>query len=277
MRPPAFQFYPDDFLAGTFDLSPHEVGVVIRLLCHQWNRAFLPNDMEKLQRLAGGNVSDDVLSKFPVAQDGTRKNVRLENERAKQLAYREKQSNFGKTGGRPPKGSKKGTLSKPLSEPLGVPLQLPFADPKGNPFENEKGLESSPSVSPFVSPSVSPSPSPNPRAEESAQKEEVREEPKDRPRNLVWDAICELFALEPSQMTKAEQGKIGRVVKELKAATPDVTRDDIRRRAAEYRKRFPGAAFTPTALMSHWSTLAQPVTPPARNDSWKVVDIRDCL
>lgn len=274
MRPPAFQFYPDDFLAGTFDLSPHEVGVVIRLLCHQWNRAFLPNDVEKLQRLAGGPVSDDVLSKFPVAEDGTRKNVRLETERAKQLAYREKQAQFGKTGGRPKKGSEKGTLSKPLSKPLRVPLELPFSDPKGNPSKTEKGLESSPSPSP--SPSVSPSP--NTCAEEPAQKGEGSQETKERPRNLVWDAICELFALEPSQMTKAEQSKIGRVVKELKAATPDVSREDIRRRAGEYRKRFPGAAFTPTALMSHWSTLTQPVaSPQAKSDSWKVVDIRDCL
>ena len=96
-----------------------------------------------------------------------------------------------------------------------------------------------------------------------------------------------LCLFQPSELPVQGRGKpdpavlrpgVNGRVKELKAATPDVTRDDIRRRAGEYRKRFPGAAFTPTALMSHWSTLAQPATPtPAKSDSWKVVDIRDCL
>jgi uncharacterized protein YdaU (DUF1376 family) len=34
-KPPAFQFYADDFLGGTIDLTTEEVGAYIRLLCFQ--------------------------------------------------------------------------------------------------------------------------------------------------------------------------------------------------------------------------------------------------
>lgn len=36
MKPPAFQFYADEYLAGTIAMSLAEVGAYIRLLCYQW-------------------------------------------------------------------------------------------------------------------------------------------------------------------------------------------------------------------------------------------------
>ena len=108
MKPPAFQFYAEDFLAGTLDMSQAEVGAYIRLLCHQWDKGFLSQDREKLQRIAGGPVSEDVLSKFQVGSDGLLRNVRLETERVKQQEYRTARAEDGRRGGGNPV-FKKGT------------------------------------------------------------------------------------------------------------------------------------------------------------------------
>ena len=73
-KAPAFQFYADDFLAGTLEMSQEEVGQFIRLLCHQWNRGSIPVETEKQQRLTGGCVSVDVLVKFRLCEDGLLRN-----------------------------------------------------------------------------------------------------------------------------------------------------------------------------------------------------------
>lgn len=84
MKSPAFQFYPDDFIAGTTEMSPAEVGAYIRLLCYQWGRGSIPlADEARLARIAGGEVTPDVLAKFPEGR-----NARLEAVRAEQEAYR---------------------------------------------------------------------------------------------------------------------------------------------------------------------------------------------
>ena len=128
MTSPAFQFYPDDFIGGTVDLSTEEVGAYIRLLCYQWGRGAIPTTKIALDRVAGCAVSDAVLEKFPNC-----KNKRLEKERKKQREYRAKQAINGAKGGRPRKPNPNPSLSFGLSQ----------TEPKKS------------------SPSPSPSPSPN--------------------------------------------------------------------------------------------------------------------
>lgn len=93
MKPPAFQFYPDDFIGGTCDMSTKEVGAFIRLLCFQWTKGKIPSCGKKLARIAGTNVTPDVLAKF---NDGM--NQRLENERSKLEEYRKQKAQSGKNG-----------------------------------------------------------------------------------------------------------------------------------------------------------------------------------
>ena len=141
-QPPAFQFYVDNFIEGTSDMSPHEVGCYIRLLCHQWSRGQIPiGDVQKLRRVCGGVVSDEILQKFP---DG--KNARLELERGKQQVWREKSS----------KGGLKGAATR-ASRVVQPPLQSPL-QPKGQP----NGNTPSPSPSPNNTSEVFPSPFPIP-------------------------------------------------------------------------------------------------------------------
>lgn len=95
MKPPAFQFYPSDFLSSTSEMTAEEVGVHIRLLCHQWIKGGLPNDDGRLMSMAGQCQASSVAyakTRFGLCDDGQLRHPRLEAERSKQEAYREKQA-----------------------------------------------------------------------------------------------------------------------------------------------------------------------------------------
>ena len=87
---PAFDFYPERWLAGVAEFSDLEQLAYLRLLCFQWLRQGLPAELEKLRRLAGKGVTEALLTKFPVEADGRRRNPRLETVRAEQRARIEK-------------------------------------------------------------------------------------------------------------------------------------------------------------------------------------------
>ena len=57
-------------------------------------------------------------------------------------------------------------------------------------------------------------------------------------------------------MTESARRSINRVLKELRAVGATAT--DVRTRAEAYRRKFPGMPLTPTALMNHWDSLAEP-------------------
>ena len=91
-KAPAFQFYADDFLAGTITMTNEEKGAYISLLCIQWSRGFLTES--DFQRVCAGMPTHShgiCQSKFQIDSDGNYKNKRLEAERIKQKEYSEKQ------------------------------------------------------------------------------------------------------------------------------------------------------------------------------------------
>lgn len=95
---PYFPFYPQDFLGdGKVRLmSPTEVGVYFLLLCHEWLEGPLPNEPDRLARIAGASEEemeeawDQVRPCFEETDDGRLVQPRLEEERAKALDKREK-------------------------------------------------------------------------------------------------------------------------------------------------------------------------------------------
>jgi len=95
---PAFQFYADDFLAGTLEMTPAEVGTYIRLLCYQWSNGSIPNDLRKLKLIAGGTVSQSVLAKFRAAGEGRLANDKMERVRAAQQSFSQAKSSAGRKG-----------------------------------------------------------------------------------------------------------------------------------------------------------------------------------
>jgi uncharacterized protein YdaU (DUF1376 family) len=131
-RSPAFQFYADDFLAGTLDLSQEEVGAYIRLLCHQWNRGSIPVETEKQQRLAGGSVSVDVLAKFRMVDGSGLVNERLERERAKQAEFRQMQREKGLLSAKARRNQPRFNHGSTAVGTAGQPNDQPNTQPEGN-------------------------------------------------------------------------------------------------------------------------------------------------
>jgi uncharacterized protein YdaU (DUF1376 family) len=90
-NPPAFQFYPQDFLSdlNVQSMTDEEVGIYIKLLCHCWIEDGLPVD-------GGSRVVDKWLKQSPavarcfVEKKGKYRNKRLDEERDKQIRWRDK-------------------------------------------------------------------------------------------------------------------------------------------------------------------------------------------
>lgn len=109
-KPPAFQFYPADWLADAniAAMEPAEEGCYIRLLCFDWREDGLPDDMDVLARYCR---IDPItfqtywarLSPCFVAhpkKDGHVTNKRLQLERKEQRRRRRAMSQGGKRGAR---------------------------------------------------------------------------------------------------------------------------------------------------------------------------------
>jgi hypothetical protein len=88
-----------------------------------------------------------------------------------------------------------------------------------------------------------------------------------RPRDELWDTIVDVFGYG-EKMTSLERGRINKALKSLRevGATPD----EVRGKAAAYRKQFPEVAFTPLALASNWSQLE------SKKSRQSVERCRDC-
>jgi uncharacterized protein YdaU (DUF1376 family) len=126
-KAPAFQFYADDFLAGTSEMSAEEVGGYIRLLCHQWTKGGIPNDEERVARIAGMIGSPSVgyvMAKFRLCDGHTLKNERLEKVREEQQAFKARQSTAGTNG-----AAKRWKKWPDDVDPNGVAIATPMAAP----------------------------------------------------------------------------------------------------------------------------------------------------
>lgn len=161
-KAPAFQFYADDFLAGTSDMSAEEVGGYIRLLCHQWTKGGIPNDEERAGRMAGLMGSPSiryVLAKFSPCEDGLLRNARLEQVRQEQADYKAKQATSGKAG-----AEKRWSKCQNDGDPNGVAIATPMATPMAKRWPEDS----------------SPSPSPSPEDYSLKYKEDMGQRPRSR-------------------------------------------------------------------------------------------------
>jgi len=88
-KDPAFLFYSNDFLSGTFTMTDEQVGKYIRLLCLQHQKKHLTEkDMINICK----SYDEDIYSKF-IKENDTYYNVRLKDEANKRSAYSESRKN----------------------------------------------------------------------------------------------------------------------------------------------------------------------------------------
>ena len=116
-------------------MSAEEVGGYVRLLCHQWSKGGLPNDEERLGRMAGLIGSPClryVIAKLTLCEDGLLRHPRLERIRAENEAWRQKQADAGAKG-----AESRWKKGKPIGDPNGDPIGKPVATPLATPMANE--------------------------------------------------------------------------------------------------------------------------------------------
>ncbi|MDE2101741.1 MAG: YdaU family protein [Patescibacteria group bacterium] len=123
-HPPAFQFYPDDFVAGTADFTAEEVGAYMLLMCSAWAQGGIPRDTKKLAIIARVSATKfkriwfAIGPKFEPHPDNQTRWVqpRMEKVRAEAKARRDRSAENGRRGGRP-------TETQPVS--TGIPNDNP--------------------------------------------------------------------------------------------------------------------------------------------------------
>lgn len=98
-----------------------------------------------------------------------------------------------------------------------------------------------------------------PAVEETAQppadspaKDAPAKDDKPKPRNPLMDALGSLEG-DIFHLPAPMWSKVAKALKNIKSATPDVTPEEIARRAANYPTHFRDAMLTCTALASHWA------------------------
>lgn len=91
--------YVRDFLTSTIGWTAEERGHYLTLLMIQWDRGSLPAEANDLERLSPGVCQcwSTLAGKFPVCEDGTRRNAKLEEHRCRCVEIREKRSQAAKS------------------------------------------------------------------------------------------------------------------------------------------------------------------------------------
>lgn len=97
----------------------------------------------------------------------------------------------------------------------------------------------------------------------------TRKDPTER--NPLFDRLAILTGSKDlSELTKSERRTIGVALSEIKAATPDVTADEIERRVLCYKRNHRDWALTCGAMAKHWSEFSvSPETKNQKRDPYK--------
>lgn len=243
MKAPAFQLYAGDFLVGTAMMSAEEVGGYIRLLCYQWTEGSLPDDDAVLMRLAGcgGNAIASIRHKFGIGPAGRLANAKLEEVRQEQEAYRAKQADNAHRGWEKRRKTKVGNAT---AHATAMPPHMPEA------CSSVFSLQSSNNTN---------------CAQGAVEAPKTKKQAKVRERNPVMDALATVAGGNPEEVTPALWGRTAKALADIRTVCPDVTADEIRRRAANYKTHYPDAALTPNALANHWALANSMKAQPAGN------------
>lgn len=80
--------------------------------------------------------------------------------------------------------------------------------------------------------------------------------------DAIFDALAAVQPGNPAQMTKHAKSQIAEARKQIMEASPNVSPEEIAKRAALYRRRWPTWHLSALALCKHWAELG-PANPTA--------------
>lgn len=157
MKPPAFQFYPAEFLSdeNVVLMTNQEIGCYVKLLCYCWREGSIPIDLNRIAKLCGEDGSAMAqlwLAIQPcfssaIGDPSRLVHPRLEMERKKQEEFRKERSNTGKNGANKRWRNNLGNNGSAMPEPMAEPMAKHGSS-------SSSSSSSSKSTGVFVKPSV---------------------------------------------------------------------------------------------------------------------------
>lgn len=93
--------------------------------------------------------------------------------------------------------------------------------------------------------------------EPTPEAKKPRKERKPVERNPILDALVESCGGEIATTTRSAWVQAATALRDIKEVSPEVTPDDIKAKAAAYRKAHPEWDLTPLALSKHWGSLSE--------------------
>lgn len=88
-----------------------------------------------------------------------------------------------------------------------------------------------------------------------------------RQRNPLFDTLARVCDINVDELTPPQAKRVGTALalirKAREAAGKELRVGDLEARAARYRRKYPQASLTPTALSAHWAELGPGQTPPS--------------
>jgi len=143
-KSPAFQFYPADYLSdsNTIVFTAEQDGHYLRLLCLCWLEGSIPIDPRPLLK-GGATISDECLNPILKCFRLNRKKTalvhpRLDAERCKQIAWREKSSAGGKASALKKQELNSGNGASRVVEPKGNTM---FMSSSSSSSSNKKHID----------------------------------------------------------------------------------------------------------------------------------------
>jgi hypothetical protein len=99
------------------------------------------------------------------------------------------------------------------------------------------------------------------------------QERKARERNPLHDTLAEIEGSNPHELTASRARTIGVALAEIKRATPDVTPQELHRRAEIYPQVLPpGTTLTAPALATHWARCGKAPAVPSNRRNEPMLD-----
>ena len=76
-----------------------------------------------------------------------------------------------------------------------------------------------------------------------------------RKKDNLFETVAEVCGIGLTTLTRTARGQLNKAAKELREI--DATDEQVRHKAKAYKAQYPNATLTPTALIKHWSSVAQ--------------------
>jgi hypothetical protein len=249
MKLPYMQFYVADYLVDTAPLSLAAQGAWMRVLCalhsanprgtrsmslEAWARylSVTPDvtaclfqelmDVGVCENVTTGNASVTLTCRRMLREDVTKEQTRI-RVRNHRLA--------GKRAGKNAAGNNGGNASG----------NADVTDKKSEVRSQKSDKKAAPSTAGAVS--------------GDAQDSSVLP-PVPKPRNVLLDTLATIGGGKPEEVPSGRWSAVNKCLTQIKAVCPDLTTEEIGRRAANYRTHFRDAMLTPEALTKHWATCA---------------------